>query len=98
MFKAGRPMRSPESHGIAGSGTVSFFAGEKVSTLVILNPLQRVKNPQAAYHRQKASGFFALRAQNDNRVFVSSCVQIQPAPNFTTTRGGRKNLQRGGPE
>ena len=39
-----------------------------MSTLVILNPLQRVKNPQAAYHRQKASGFFALRAQNDNRI------------------------------
>ena len=47
-----------------------FFAGDKAGTLVILNPLQRVKNPQAALPWGKSSGFFALRAQNDNsRIF-----------------------------
>ncbi len=32
---------------------------------VILNPLQRVKNPPALSRRETVSGFFALRAQND---------------------------------
>jgi len=42
-----------------------FFGANKASTLVILNPLQRVKNPHTAEQREKSSGFFALRAQND---------------------------------
>ena len=33
--------------------------------LVILNPLQRVKNPLALCSRETVLGFFALRAQND---------------------------------
>ena len=54
--------------------------------------LFRVSSLGSVFRRQALASLtpakrlnFALRAQNDNRAFVSSCVQIQPAPNCTTT-------------
>jgi hypothetical protein len=42
------------------SGAVSFLAGDEAGTLVILNPLQRVKNPHAAIVTARTLGI--LRA------------------------------------
>ena len=40
-------------------------------SLVILNPLQRVKNPGAACNQMTVWGFFALCAQNDMGLVLS---------------------------
>src|SRR5262249_42106572 len=55
----------------------------KANTLVILNPLQRVKNPHGAPNRMKSWGFFALRAQNDMGPAFCECEEsspVEPAP------------------